>query len=63
MIAPCHHISRPQPTEDLAGKRERSLCREGFRAHNFTIGNNHWQKRNQYPTEAGRQYPAFLAAE
>lgn len=38
---------------------ERSLCRERFWGHNFTIGNKDGQKRNQNPTVAGRLYAAF----
>jgi hypothetical protein len=38
---------------------ERSLCQGRFRGHHFTIGNHHRQKRNENPTVADRQYPAF----
>ena len=52
-----------QPRDPTSGLEpddsERSLGRERFRGHNFTIGNNHRQKRNQNLTMAGRQYPAF----
>ena len=41
------------------GTNKRSLCRERFRGHNFTICNNHRQKRNKNRTMAGRQDPAF----
>ena len=52
----------PQLVQQLGlgvGDHERSLCRERFQGHNFTICNNHRHKRNQNPTLAGRQYPAF----
>jgi hypothetical protein len=35
---------------------ERSLGRERFRGHHFTIGNNHRQKRNQNPRDTQMAY-------
>ena len=55
-----HHL--PQLIQQLGlrvGNDERSLCRERFRGHNFTICNNHRQKRNKNLIVAGQQYPAF----
>jgi len=57
-----HPQHLPQLIQQLGlgvGDHERSLCRERFWGHHFTIGNNHRHKRNQNPTLAGRQYPAF----
>ncbi len=38
---------------------ERSLGRERFRGHNFTICNNHRQKLNQNPDLMKMPYPHF----
>ena len=59
MLYPPH---LPQLIQQLGfgvGDHERSLGRERFWDHHFTIGNHHRHQRNPNQTVAGRQYPAF----
>jgi hypothetical protein len=59
MATPKRDCCNPWAKRTALDHSERSLSRERFRGHNFTICNNHRQKINQNPDLMKMAYPHF----